>query len=454
VVLSHGGRLAEFDPVSLAFRPLDADGGASEPGPLPDALPPVPAEPAESAWRRGRRLERLVVNVANYCNLDCVYCYAQGGDYGGPHEQMSEAVGALAVQRFFDLYDQVSMIQFFGGEPLLNLPAIEGICQRTAELCESRGLARPALTVITNGTVLNPRILEVVRRYDIKVTVSVDGPPAINDRLRLARAGASGSVSRLVEENVRRMQEETGQPIQAEGTYTRLHVQERCSVGDVLDYVHDQLGIGQLNMPVNAIGTAERHDPLALGEEEADSVAASYADAVTRTVRSLVEEPLERVRILRAALDIVEPLLDPRRAASPFICPAGNGTIAVDSNGDVYPCFMFYRQPGFRFGSVLGPAAPPLADGAQAVFVGDMRPGKIEPVRGSWARRFVRVCAGGNYFRNGHHGTVSPWEVRLIEAMASAAVVELAHLSRDRDRWQYLPLALRLSKMYFLAPES
>ena len=137
---------------------------------------------------------------------------------------------------------------------------------------------------------------------------------------------------------------------------------------------------------------------------------------------------------------------------SRFLCPAGNGTIAVDSNGKVYPCFMFYRMQQFEFGSVVEPVT--VNQTAQSAFLSPIRPIVNPEIARSWAGRFVNGCAGGNYLKHGQHGVVSRQEVQLVEAMATAAIVELAHLSQDENRWNYLPHAIRLFKLYQLVPDA
>src|SRR6266581_6314752 len=122
--------------------------------------------------------------------------------------------------------------------------------------------------MISNGTILSPKIIDLIKRYEIKMTVSLDGPPEINDRLRIARSGQP--ITQRVAENIRILKEETGQPGQIEGTYTRLHVEERVSVADVMDYVLNELGIHLLHMPINVLGKSNQHDPLAVRPEDFD----------------------------------------------------------------------------------------------------------------------------------------------------------------------------------------
>jgi uncharacterized protein len=69
-----------------------------------------------------------------------------------------------------------------------------------------------------------------------------------------------------------------------------------------------------------------------------------------------------------------------------FICPAGNDTISVDSNGDVYPCFMFYRNVDFQIGTVLLEQEQTLLFEKQKEFLSSINPISIVEVSSSWAK--------------------------------------------------------------------
>jgi uncharacterized protein len=291
----------------------------------------------------------------------------------------------------------------------------------------------------------------MIGRHDIKVTVSLDGPPQVNDLLRLSRT-PNTSVSRLVEENIRQLREATGQPGQLEGVYTHQHVVHRCRVVDVLEYAIDRLGIGVVHLPINSISTSERHDPQGIRPEDLEWVLAGYAEATAHSLQQLVTRPVHKTAVLSTAYSIFAALLDPTPNVGEFICPAGNGTMAVDSNGDIYPCFMFFRQKHYQWGSVHEPEQPLIRLTSQREFLAAIRPDAIPVLDASWARRLIRGCAGANFFKNGHHGTISGDEVRLVESMVRAAVVELAHLATDAEASAYLPMAMRMFTGYLDAP--
>lgn len=458
VVVEYGGRFAEFDPTSLHFHTTSS----TTPVKSRRTAPPGAAIAAEAAEAHiaqiatsRRQLERLVLNVANYCNLDCVYCYAQGGDYGGPQQRMSRLHGEQALTRFLTDYDEIGAVQFFGGEPLLNLPLVEHLCRFGWRTADELGRPRPVFTMSSNGTVLNDAVVNLVNTFDIKLTVSVDGPPDLMDTLRPSRSGAPAG--RRVERNIRALREMTGQPVQIEGTYTATHLRRGIAPRDVLDYVHDAFGVCMLHMPVNALPstTPMRDDPHAVLAEDMPEVDRLYADVTADAVTHLLHRAPGEVAYLSAAVDVVEELVRPRVREHPVICPAGSGTIAVDVDGTVYPCFMFYRQPGFALGHVgAGKHVSTISSDRQLRFLGGLsRRTPSSRLEGSWARRFLAGCAGANYFRNGNHGHVSETDVELVEHMVAAAVVEVAHaVQYEPNRVGYLPIGIDLLRAYVNAP--
>ena len=77
---------------------------------------------------------QVSLHVSHTCNIQCAYCFAHGGDYGGKAMLMQPDVAEQAI-RWIVTEAQVfgrCQIDFFGGEPLLNFSAAAGagsVCQ-------------------------------------------------------------------------------------------------------------------------------------------------------------------------------------------------------------------------------------------------------------------------------------------------------------------------------------
>ena len=116
-------------------------------------------------------LDALWIQVAGtHCNLKCTHCFVSCGPGDDRHALMprEEVAGhiaealALAVREFY----------LTGGEPFLH-PDLIGILTDT--------LAHGPCTVLTNGTLLTPRVadaladLTAASRYSLEIRVSLDG---------------------------------------------------------------------------------------------------------------------------------------------------------------------------------------------------------------------------------------------------------------------------------------
>lgn len=449
MLVSYRGRSAFFDPDTLNFGPPGSEGRAAA------WAPPAPARPSPLEAATDRTvLERLVINVANTCNLDCVYCYAQGGDYGTGRRLMQLGVGPRAFRAFASQYARIATVHFFGGEPFLNPRAIREVCDAALRHASEHGVTPPTFTVSTNGTVIGPEVIDLVNGYGLRVTVSCDGPPDVVDALRPRRSGEG--IGHLLERNIAALRAATGQPTQIEGTFTAEHLRRGVTVRDVMSYCLEVLGAPVLHMPVNALaedGPHDRVDPRSIGTADMPRVCDQYAEAAAATVRAAVA-PVGSHPVLATAFEMLKDVVFPPLSQMPTICPAGTGTIAVDVDGTVLPCFMFFGREEHRIGHVDDALAgePPIDTATQVRFVSALDRTRGEAGK-SWAHRLFSGCAGANFFARDHHGATSPEEVELVEAMAAAVVVELTELlTHAPDARDYLPLGLQLLSQYVLTP--
>jgi sulfatase maturation enzyme AslB (radical SAM superfamily) len=127
-------------------------------------------------------LGRLTLNISNTCNLWCSYCYADHGLYHAPKSLMPATRATSIVTKVLDLYSGVNVAHFFGGEPLMNLPAIHAVAN-TFESAAQKGLIKqlPRFVATTNGTLASAAVLATLREWAIELTVSWDGPKEVHD---------------------------------------------------------------------------------------------------------------------------------------------------------------------------------------------------------------------------------------------------------------------------------
>jgi uncharacterized protein len=129
--------------------------------------------------------------LTNQCNLDCTYCFAQGGSYGQNIASMDERLAQQIVDFSEKNLDQGVTVMFahFGGEPLLNFEVIKKINELSQPLTEKFDHSKFNQSVITNGTSLTEDIAHFMINHRIGLILSLDGRKQIHDKVRVNRAG-------------------------------------------------------------------------------------------------------------------------------------------------------------------------------------------------------------------------------------------------------------------------
>lgn len=143
---------------------------------------------------------RVTVLTTLRCNFGCDYCVQGTHDAGAPH--MSPAAAAEVSAWIESQLDAVRparlLLTFFGGEPLLNLPALEAIAGRAREAGASRGV-EVAIDLITNGLLLTAAVVDRLLPLGLRgVKITLDGDRDLHDRQRPLRGG-QGTFDRIFE---------------------------------------------------------------------------------------------------------------------------------------------------------------------------------------------------------------------------------------------------------------
>lgn len=134
----------------------------------------------------------LVLSMTGQCNYRCRYCYAAYHDTHALTPKLAIQAVKLVVERNLKQDKSITpfILQFSGGEPLLNLEGITAVI----EYIEQEKI--PAqLQIQTNGSLLTDEIAQYLYKHKVGIGISLDGRPKVNDRQRLTKAGASAALA-------------------------------------------------------------------------------------------------------------------------------------------------------------------------------------------------------------------------------------------------------------------
>ena len=249
--------------------------------------------------------EELHVTVLTtlQCNFACGYCY-QGDreDFNQFAEKMtletSARVSAWIESELDRLRPAKFAMTFFGGEPLLNLPVVYDLADRTWAATQARGIPQ-SLSMITNGLLLTTDVVDrLVPRGLRGVKITLDGDRATHDRMRPLRGG-QGTFDRIID-NIRKVADRTH--ISIGGNFDESSVD---SFPALLDFLKEQDFADKL---VKVNFKPDRQGPAAAGADVERHAAARRRQRARQTARRLLHDVSRQRRRIH-----VRQLLVPRR---------------------------------------------------------------------------------------------------------------------------------------------
>ncbi|MBI1986745.1 MAG: SPASM domain-containing protein [Nitrospinae bacterium] len=387
------------------------------------ACTPAPSHPCTSSSqpRLPFPVRSLVCHIARDCNLRCAYCYAEGGSYGQERALMDPEMTCRSVDfllRHSGGNRRISFT-FFGGEPLLNPQALRAAVQY-GRAQEERWGKEIDFSLTTNATLLSEETVRFLSENRIGVTVSLDGPAAINDRMRTYPDGR-GSYQSVLPQVRLLLDHHRTRPVAARVTVTR-------GVGDLGEIFGHLRGLGFSQVGFCPVSTRDARYALSL--EDLSSFLEQLCHLAWRCISVRVPEAKGLQEPSFQGLESLEwagkdlPASDshptrsgynPEEAAGrplplsnlanllrelhrgerrPYPCGAGLGLLGVGVDGEIYPCHRFAGSPDLSLGRI----EQGLDLGRQTAFFQRVHSTKrAEKCLECWIRY---LCAGGCYFES------------------------------------------------------
>jgi uncharacterized protein len=401
-----------------------------------DTLPPE-AEPmlrkemdhtaVSSAVPDGDDVTSLCLYTAHNCNLACSYCYNQRGRAVKPLAMMAPATAHAALDRFFVRPDVDYAVAFYGGEPLLNPRVIETTVGHAQRLRAERGV-RISFSLTTNGTVMSPPILELLRDHFSSVTVSLDGIKPVNDRHRRYEHPAHASVHDQAVETLRRLKSETSLRVTVKGTLT---AQGLPHYRESLAYLR--------SLGADAVALDPAFGPAEAGWALDGANFERYVELIGCGADRLCEpgdggEPWHEY-----VSQILAGLIHKRRLRRH--CNAGRDP-AVMADGSLYACHGLAGIAEFSMGRVDDPASTDFARVRETFRSLDVR--HVDECRACWARHLCGgSCYANGYFRAGSVARPDPMHCTAFRRVAEKTIAAFAEVASRPEPAKFLAQRVR-----------
>lgn len=316
----------------------------------------------------------VVLKLTRSCNLNCTYCYE------GIHSPlfMAEDVAIKCIDQVTEISDHV-VFTLHGGEPLL---AGKEFFRKL--LAAEQRKRTPHQVIInhiqTNGTLIDEEWIDIFQGYGIGVGISLDGPLPVHDRHRLFASGQG--TFETIHDNIEAMKSRgielnclaviTKESLRAVSTIFQFYQTGPFRNIDFLPCVNR-----------NGDRSAKRSDGTLSPLEYAEFMNAFFDLWVGSG------KPFG----VRTFDDILQMMMGHESDTCVFLYPkaCGHQVIAINVNGDVYPCDKFIGIERMRMGNI---AHEPLQE-----LLGNTRTRELLAAANALPKRctrchFVKFCYG------------------------------------------------------------
>lgn len=288
-------------------------------------------------------VKALCLNIAHDCNLSCRYCFASEGSYGkSPREKLMPAeIGRAAIDFLLMQAEGTKHLEidYFGGEPLLNMEVIKDITAYGRQKEKENGV-KFHFTLTTNGLLLREDVKKYLGNEEFSVILSLDGRPQVHDRMRVFPNGSPSYAE--VKERLQQFVEEWEGSYYVRGTFTRHNRDFSRDVAHLFD-----LGFRRISLePV----IASFEDDWALSTDDLPVLAEEYQKLAAYYLE--MEKRGDPFSFFHFEVNLEGGPCVYKRLSG---CGAGDEYLAVTPTGYLYPCHQLVEDETLLLGNVQEP---------------------------------------------------------------------------------------------------
>ena len=286
-------------------------------------------------------IKALCLHICHDCNLRCKYCFADEGTYHSKcREYMSLEVGKKAIDFLIQNSGKRKHLEvdFFGGEPLMNLDVVKGIVAYAREQAKKVGKFF-SFTMTTNCILLNDENIKWLNEEMYNVVLSIDGRESVHDRLRKTVNGKGSQA--IVLENAKKFRQVRGdKSYYVRGTFTAYNLDFASDVLYLRDAGFDQISI----------------EPVVLPEDSDMAIKSEHLPTIFAEYERLAQEYLESrangkwFNFFHFMMDLDNGPCVKKRLTG---CGAGCEYLAITPYGDIYPCHQFAGEEQYKLGNIM-----------------------------------------------------------------------------------------------------
>lgn len=298
--------------------------------------------------------------VTTHCNLQCSYCCARTSEkqelYGLATRHMDKKTAEKIIILVCELFkreldkdpgNKFARFDLFitGGEPLLNFFTLEFIFKEFTDIFEkiSKETGKKILfspEIATNATLINDKIAQILKKYDVQCAITIDGP--WHKKTRTYKNGKDSLLETLkgletLYKYSNKVKVQTVSPIGNDSYITKVfEYYKKIKIFDITKRIH----VIPQSAPLLAL--YEDRNKKIMSKKEKINIA-KHARILIRISKEFgLDLKNYQERLFRSIL----------AGGFKYRCPAGQWKISVTPDGNIYPCHQFTNIKEFCMGNI------------------------------------------------------------------------------------------------------
>lgn len=290
-----------------------------------------------------KKIDTLEIIIQTDCNLNCKYCYAEGGHYGYGKKHLTSENAIYYLDSLLELgVNEIRRVRFFGGEPSIFPDTIATICDYFKKEKEMGNIKYiPQYGMVTNGTYYSDKLSKLIIDNNIMITFSIDGPKEINDQQRVFKSG-KGSYD-IVIDNINKFRKDGLKKYAVEMTYTNVHIDSNMSIQETIGYIQKEIGTNNV-LGVNCRGNTK----YAIAEDIGNKIEIENIQTTLRNMSSKKGYTLVNMSLQKYLNKLLSKKVYSKK------CSAGFESLSIFPDGKLYPCHAYVQEnQNFQIGSLV-----------------------------------------------------------------------------------------------------
>jgi len=318
-----------------------------------------------------------ILAVTKGCNLQCKYCYADAGIEKG---SMHLSAAKKCIDFLTDSKFKRVTILFHGGEPsLMGKDWFKEILLYIELKRKKHKKKKINVRMQTNATLIDEEFAKLLANFGVKVGISIDGPPKINDRTRPFVNGSGASKSVLCGlSNLQKSRIHPGSIM----VVSRLNFDK---MKDCLKFFTSK-GIDSVKIiGVSCLGRSAKNKEYQITPMQYYRAIKDATDFCLKSEKKITLTPVSYLIYNLISKDRSYMCL-----RSP--CGAANSALAFDCEGNVYPCDDLIGKQQYVLGNVF---KNDIAEVLGSKMAREFRKRTVSKIEGCKKCTWRNFCGGG-----------------------------------------------------------